>query len=430
MIIESVRVLNFRCIKDETLLCYELTALVGPNGSGKSSFLRALEIFYTHNSRYTEDDFYDRNTNEPILITVTYSQLGKEEKELFKNRMKGDVLTVEKELRWPPGGGSQKYYGASLQSPDFKKCQMATSAAELREAYDELRESEKYAELPAYTNRATAEQALKDWEAAHPDQCSLLRDQGQFFGFTGVGGYNLERNTRFLFVPAVREASEDAAERRGSVLTELMDLVVRSVLAQREEVKQLQEDAQARYDEIMDPANLTELQTLESDLSATLRTYVPDAGVKLTWLKGDPIQVPMPRADTRLLEDEYPSPVDRTGHGLQRAFILTMLQHLAVAQAPMQERSTEEQVVSSDASRAKSVVKMPNLIIGVEEPELYQHPNRQRHLSNILFNLAAGNIKGVAERTQIIYSTHSPLFVDIKRFKNTRVLRKIRKQQD
>lgn len=427
MIIQSVRVQNFRCLQDVTLSCNEVTALVGPNGSGKSSFLRALEVFYDHNAKYTEDDFYDRNTDEPILIMVTYSQLSKEEKELFKNRMKGELLTVEKELRWPR---SQKYYGASLQTPDFKKCRTATSAAELKEAYNELRESGNYPELPRYTNEAAAKQALRDWESAHPDRCSLLRDQGQFFGFKEVGEYNLEQNTRFLFVPAVREASEDAAESRGSVLTELLDLVVRSVLAQREEVRQLQEDAQARYDEIMDPANLVELQTLESRLSETLKTYVPDAGVKLTWLEGDTIQVPMPRADMKLLEDEYESPVDRTGHGLQRAFILTMLQHLAIAQAPKQEGDTGEEVESDEAGTAESGLKMPNLIIGIEEPELYQHPNRQRHLSEILFRLAKGTIKGVAKQTQIIYSTHSPLFVDIKRFKNTRVLRKIRKQQD
>ena len=43
MIINSIRVQNFRCIRDETLPCEQLTALIGPNGSGKSSFLRALE---------------------------------------------------------------------------------------------------------------------------------------------------------------------------------------------------------------------------------------------------------------------------------------------------------------------------------------------------------------------------------------------------
>ena len=43
MILESVRVQNFRSIKDATLYCDKLTALVGANGSGKSSFLKAIE---------------------------------------------------------------------------------------------------------------------------------------------------------------------------------------------------------------------------------------------------------------------------------------------------------------------------------------------------------------------------------------------------
>jgi len=73
---------------------------------------------------------------------------------------------------------------------------------------------------------------------------------------------------------------------------------------------------------------------------------------------------------------------------------------------------------------------MPNLILGIEEPELYQHPNRQRHLSKILLQLAKGSIRGVAEQTQIIYSTHSPLFVDVERLDCVRRLRKVLGVQD
>jgi len=105
-----------------------------------------------------------------------------------------------------------------------------------------------------------------------------------------------------------------------------------------------------------------------------------------------------------------------------------MLQHLAVAQAPMQESGDEKQPVTDNAEKvepaSKGKIVMPNLILGIEEPELYQHPNRQRHLSKILFKLATGSIKGVAAQTQVIYSTHSPLFVDIERFKHLRILRK------
>ena len=133
----------------------------------------------------------------------------------------------------------------------------------------------------------------------------------------------------------------------------------------------------------------------------------------------------MPRADIKLVEDEYPSSVERTGHGLQRAFILTMLQHIVVAQAPVQEEIDEKENEMDDVPKEQPPLKVPNLIIGVEEPELYQHPNRQRHLSKILLKLAMGSIKGVADCTQIIYSTHSPLFVDIKRFDKIRALHKV-----
>lgn len=124
---------------------------------------------------------------------------------------------------------------------------------------------------------------MQAWEETHADLCSRQRDEGQFFGFKEVGEAHLERYTRFLFVPTVRDASEDAAEGKGTVLSDIMDLVVRSVLAQREDVKRLQEDTQKRYDEIMDPLRLAELQTLARDLSDTLKVYVPDASAHSTY---------------------------------------------------------------------------------------------------------------------------------------------------
>ena len=57
MIIESVRIKNFRSIEDETLSCDRLAALVGANGSGKSSFLRGLELFYAAAPKIGIDDF-------------------------------------------------------------------------------------------------------------------------------------------------------------------------------------------------------------------------------------------------------------------------------------------------------------------------------------------------------------------------------------
>jgi predicted ATP-dependent endonuclease of OLD family len=85
------------------------------------------------------------------------------------------------------------------------------------------------------------------------------------------------------------------------------------------------------------------------------------------------------------------------GHGLQRSYLLALLQELANSEAP-------------DA---------PTLILGCEEPELYQHPPQARHLADVFSELANGN-------NQIIVTTHSPLFVSGDGFENIRLVRKPR----
>jgi AAA15 family ATPase/GTPase len=83
VIIESIRVQNFRSVLDETLLCANLTALVGANGSGKSTFLKALELFYSTAPSIDVEDFYNRDTSNEIVFAVTFKGLSKEATDLF-----------------------------------------------------------------------------------------------------------------------------------------------------------------------------------------------------------------------------------------------------------------------------------------------------------------------------------------------------------
>jgi putative ATP-dependent endonuclease of OLD family len=101
---------------------------------------------------------------------------------------------------------------------------------------------------------------------------------------------------------------------------------------------------------------------------------------------------------------------------------LTMLQHLAAAKgmASLPDDANNLEGNSTDVERPH----LPSLILAIEEPELYQHPSRQRHLASVLLKLAHGTIPGVAKRTQVLYSTHSPLFVGLDRFDQIRLLRK------
>ena len=435
MIIQSVRVQNFRSLKDVELICEPLTVLVGANGAGKSAFLKALDLFYDHAAKYDQSDYYGGDIGIPIVVQVTFGDLTEQEGALFAPYIDHGTLSVEKEMSWPRSTTSQKYYGSRLRHPGFAATREASGASEKRQLYNQIRAQTEYAELPAVSRADDIEGHLKGWEREHQEALIRVRDAGQFFGFRAVGQSHLERFTRFLLIPAVREATDDATERKGSVLTDLIELLVRSTLAERQELIDLRERTQRDYSELMDADGLPELRRLEQSLSETLQRFVPDAGVELEWHTDKAVEIPLPDASVRLEEDGFGCEVGRTGHGLQRAFILTILQHLSVAHEAAATVGISEVVGSADeistnnsddrvVTQTRGFGMGPNLILGIEEPELYQHPNRQRHWSKVLRQLAQGLITGVAARTQVIYSTHSPLFIDVERFDQIRVLRK------
>ncbi|MFY9981484.1 MAG: AAA family ATPase [Methanoregula sp.] len=208
-----------------------------------------------------------------------------------------------------------------------------------------------------------------------------------------------------------------------------MYFVVRSVLEEKKEVIKLRETTQTNYQKIMNPEKITELKELSTQLTTTLKQYVPDAQIELAWLPLGQIEIPLPSAEVKLWEDGYSSTVDRTGHGLQRVFILTILQHLSVIQIRYAQLRKDEAKNESDGEKGATIVESPDLILAIEEPELFQHPNRQRHFAKVLLQLAEGTLPGVAEKTQIIYCTHSPLFVGIDRINEIRLLKKVNNSQ-
>jgi putative ATP-dependent endonuclease of OLD family len=426
VIIKSVGVDNFRCVQHEVLTCGCLTALVGANGSGKSTFLNAIDLFYSTSPKVVLEDFYNGDVGNSIRITVTFRELDESEKKRFQKYLQDDELSVVRVLSLEEGKLIDKHHGSTMQNPDFVNIRKAGAATAMRPVYSQLQESEKYKGLRKWKNQSDALAALDEWEAVNQNECQWELDDGQFFGFKQVAQGYLGACTRYLYIPAVRDAAGDATEGRGSPITQLMDLVVRSLVQNRTDFKEFREQSDRRYGEIFNPANLTELGGLADDLSKTLQQYIPDSAVDLDWLTFSGIDIPMPQAHLKLLEDGYKSEVERAGHGLQRAFIMSLLQHLAVArakadaEASMPEPSSMTQAVANEKS-----VKMPNLILAIEEPELYQHPGRQRHLADILMKLSRGQIPGVAEQTQVIYCTHSPLFISLDRFDEVRLARKV-----
>lgn len=423
MQLERARIKNFRSLRDIEVEFGPHTALIGSNGAGKSSILKAVEKFYAPSGKCDADDFFGRDQSEQIEIELTFNQLSEQEAASFEDRVRDGKLVVTRIFDGSPSSG--RYHGVVPQNPDFLSIRAHTTANPKRAAYNALRESNPgYANLPNAGSQAAVDQALLAWEQEHAEQLVLLPDDGQFFGFQNNSRGKLQRHTSFVFIPAVREASVDAADGKSSVIGKLLELVVRSQILQRADVQAFKQQMSNAYQALVSADNMPELDQLAGALTTDLRGLYQDAEVGLSWLEIGEIPVPLPSADVSLKDDGFGGPVDRQGHGLQRAFIFTLLQHLARSAKP------EDDDVPADAEGGAAAAPAvpahaPTLILAIEEPELYQHPTKQRHFAEVLRGLSSGTLPGVQGHTQIIFGSHSPMFISMGKAEEIRLIRRL-----
>jgi len=208
MIIECVEVKNFRSIREARLDCDDLTAIVGRNGAGKSSFLYAIDTFYDIAAPITEEDFFDRDTGSPIEIRISYSNLRDDENEEFSSYIRDNRLIVTKRISIEDNKIMQRYYAAALQIPQFAEIRAKAGKGERVAAWNQLVDSGELAELGRNVRSADeVERLMTQYEASHPELMEPIEREEQFFGPRNIGGGKLDKFTKFVLVPAVREAS-------------------------------------------------------------------------------------------------------------------------------------------------------------------------------------------------------------------------------
>ncbi len=407
MKIESVRIRNLRSYADVTIPFNDFTCLVGPNGSGKSTILCALNVFFretenasTDLSQLDREDFHQKNTTEPVEITVTFGSLTAEAQQDFSDYYRQGKLIVSAVASFNElaGKAEVKQYGQRLGMPDFKEFFRAVGdnkkVTDLKDLYGAIRQNIN--DLPAPGTKDAMIEALRKYETEHPNRLVLLPSEDQFYGVS-KGANRLARYLQWVFVPAVKDATTEQLEARNTALGKLLARTVRAKTNFEEAVKALRIEMQGQYQSLLDK-NQHVLKELSDSLKTRLTEWAhPAATVKLEW-RQDPeksVRVEEPFARIIAGEGDFEGELARFGHGLQRSYLLALLHELA----------------SSDDTSA------PRLILGCEEPELYQHPPQARHLAAVLQKLSKGN-------SQVIVSTHSPLFVSGEGFEDVRMVRK------
>ena len=407
MRIEAVRIENFRSFEDATVPFNNYACLVGPSGAGKSTALTALNVFFretenlpTDLSQLELEEFHCKNIATPINITVTFTDLSEGAKDDFSNYVRQGQLVVTAVATFDEATrkAQVRQYGQRLGMtalrPFFEALDVGKKVSELKEIYNELRGT--HPDLPAPGTKDAMKTALQNFENGRPDECVLIPSEDQFYGFSR-GVNRLAKHVQWVYVPAVKDATAEQVESRNSALGKLLARTVRSKTNFDESIKGLRTEMQQQYQELLDGR-----QDVLDEISSALQMLIsewahPEARLRLEW-KQDPdrsVRVEEPWAHILAGEGEFEGELARFGHGLQRSFLLALLQELAG---------------TDDAAG-------PTLILACEEPELYQHPPQARHLAAVLNSLSQGN-------AQVIVSTHDPRFVSGQGFEDVRMIRK------
>lgn len=405
MRIKSVRIRNFRSFGDQTVSFDPYTCFVGSNGAGKSTVLNALNVFFgegtsaTAVDALTAEDFHQKRTDAPVEITVIFHELSpraqKDLKDYYRN---GElIVTAVAVFDEAKGKAPVQQFGERMGIPafaDFFKAYKESGAGDVTAAFDALKEV--YPAIPAPMGRSKEhkKEALQAFEAdpANAAMLAPLRSADHFYGIAGPS--KLRPFLQWVYVPAVKDAAQEQAESRDGALGKLLARTVHARVNLKADLAHIERIAQEQYQALID-ANQGVLDEVAQTLSRRLGEWAhPDVHLAINW-SSQPVKLGAPSARVRVGEQGFEGDLARFGHGFQRSYLLALLQELAA-------------IPGDDA---------PTLILGVEEPELYQHPPQARYLSQVLRQLAD-------QDAQVLVTTHNPCFIGGYTFEAVRLFRK------
>jgi hypothetical protein len=426
MFLSSINIKNFRSIVDSGEIRIErLQALVGENNCGKSNILAAINVFLTAGADGAKGkDFY--NPSQRIIITATLTNLTPEEKKELRRYLIGDKLILEKQLVIEAGEKTDKatilteYHGYLAKHREWwlytdgviEQKGDRPKWKEVAEEYGILHyvvKPDGKVDKTSYSKgmeRLLAERDNIEYEEPKLGETQAL----------GIQQNLLARLPYFYLLPAVTDYSDEIDKRSSStVFRKLMrDLGDRIIKLDpkyneiEEALKKINALLNSEATGSGETSRLKVMGEMETALRDSIKGLMPSVKKVALEVEIEGTGDIFSRGIQLGIDDGKMTDVLDKGNGLQRCVVFGLLKTFI-----LNERGS---LIESD-DRPKQAKP---IILAIEEPELYIHPQLERLVFQVLKEFASTK----ETQDQVIYSTHSPAFVDVWAYHMIGVVRK------
>lgn len=421
MQLTKLHVKNLRSIRDSgEFPLKSLFSIVGENNTGKSNLLRAIEILLSAGSgKLSCEDFND--VGAPIIIKGVFGNLSTTEKSRWGPYLVGDTLSLEKHIILTTDERTDKtkleaeFHGYRAEpEPWYLSLQKIQSKCGERPKWTDLARDNK---LPDYfledgkSNKSVYSKAIGRYLFENDvvfDPPDLSTTQA-----LGLQSNVIASLPRVYLLPAITDYSDEIDKRSSSsTFRRLMTALSERILQKDPRFIEVQK-ALATIRGLLNPSStegvpsrIESLVTIETRITNLLRKVMPSVTEVALSVEVDEVKDLFSAGVSLSVNDGVATNVLAKGHGLQRCVVFTLLQTLI-----LNERN---QLIAggSEASPPPDPI-----LLMIEEPELYIHPQ----LSKLFFDV----MTSFSETDQVIYTTHSPLFVDAYRAENVGVVNKL-----
>ena len=387
MILEEVRIKNFRGYRTETIIpISNLTAFIGKNDAGKSSVLEALEIFFNNSLVVCEREDLNINADgNQIEITCVFNDYPNE---IVIDAAAPTSLTNEYLLNENNKLEIKKVFSATAAKPKEKvfiicnhpTAQNSNDLLELKKADLKARATSLNVPQGNYNGNinSTIRQAI--WESF--DNLQLARTELLVDKEDTKKVYDTLKNYLPIYAlfQSDRQSKDDDKE-----VTDPMKLAVQQALAElTDEIEHIKNEVRNKA---IDTANrtLAKLKEMSPELANEL---IPEFKTE-------------PKFDSQFkltINSEDNIPINKRGSGVRRLILLNFFR--------------------AEAERLRNQHQGNQIIFAFEEPETSQHPDHQEMLIQAFIELAnTGN-------SQIILTTHTPALAGLLPLESLRFIEK------